>query len=168
MPGTSPFPLFYVAQHVSDRSSFPPPPMLIFPWNPGCLYTAISIPSFLGPGVVCFIFYPATSPHLMQTIHVQPCFLTHSAEGEPLQPLPGPTSPSFPYLFLHRFLNPSEMEDILPPLYPSLSLPPRPLPAALQTSLVLWPGKLSFSCYSLITSRGSPGSGIHCLCVGFT
>lgn len=128
--------MFSVPWHVSDLSSFPPPAMLIFHWNPGCLHTAFSTRSFLGTRVVCCVFCPVTPPHLMRTIHVQPCLLIRSAKWEPLQPPHG--QHHLASHFLHRFLNPSEVEDILPPSHPSPSPPPRPLPPTLQTSPVLW------------------------------
>lgn len=73
-------------QHVSELSSFPPPPMPVFHWNPGCLYPGFIILSFLEPGLVCFNFYLLIPPHLIQTIHIQPCLLICTAECEPLGP----------------------------------------------------------------------------------
>lgn len=115
--------------------------MPIFHWNPGCLYLASIIPSFLELGLVCFNFSLVILSHLIQTVHIQPCLLIHSGECEPLEP----TSVSIsmhclaPYLFLHDSLN--HREQMFFPLTPFLTIPATktPLPnTANFSSLLGW------------------------------
>lgn len=80
-----PFPV-YVPQRVSEFSSFSPPPVPVFRWNPDALSPAFTFPSFLEPGLICFKFYVIVPPHLIQTINIQPSVPIHIVECEPWSP----------------------------------------------------------------------------------